>query len=81
VAIKRLNPGHVERFAREPRAIGALDRPHICSLFDIEPDYLVMEYVDGRPLEGSMETSATLRLATQSVVRLLTIEVTGQFRI
>ena len=65
VAIKRLKPGYAERFEREARAIAALNHPHICTLFDVGPDYLVMEYVEGRPLEGPMETSAALRLASQ----------------
>jgi serine/threonine-protein kinase len=65
VAIKRLKPDYAERFEREARAIAALNHPHICTLFDVGPDYLVMEYVDGRPLEGPMETGEALRLATQ----------------
>src|SRR3979411_366131 len=47
VAIK-VSPGHFsERFEREARAIAALNHPHICQLYDVGPNYLVMEYVDG----------------------------------
>ena len=50
VAIKRLNAEHSERFKREARAIAALNHPHICQLYDVGIDYLVMEYVEGTPL-------------------------------
>ena len=36
-----------ERFAREAQAIATLNHPHICTLHDVGPDYLVMEFVDG----------------------------------
>jgi len=52
VAIKFLKGAHSERFEREARAIAALNHPHICALYDIGPDYLVMEYVEGAPLKG-----------------------------
>jgi serine/threonine protein kinase len=45
VAIKRLKAEHTDRFRREARAIAALNHPRICKLFDVGPDYLVMEYV------------------------------------
>jgi len=32
------------------QAIAALNHPHICSLYDVGPDYLVMERVEGKPL-------------------------------
>jgi eukaryotic-like serine/threonine-protein kinase len=38
------------RFDREARAISALNHPNICTLYDIGPDYLVMELVEGRSL-------------------------------
>ena len=52
VAIKRLKAEHAERFGREARAIAALNHPHICQLYDVGPDYLVMEYVEGEILKG-----------------------------
>jgi serine/threonine-protein kinase len=65
VAMKRLKPGHSERFEREARAIAALNHPHICTLHDVGPDYLVMEYVEGKPLKGPLELDNALRLALQ----------------
>jgi serine/threonine protein kinase len=66
VAIKTLhNPSALERFQREARAISSLNHPHICALYDIGPDYLVMEFVDGKPLGGPMPASQALPLAVQ----------------
>jgi hypothetical protein len=34
-----------------------LKHPNICTLFDIGPDYLVMEYIDGAPPRGPLVTN------------------------
>ena len=47
VAVKRLKGQHSARFEQEARAIAALNHPHICQIFDIGPDYLVLEYIGG----------------------------------
>jgi TolB-like protein/predicted Ser/Thr protein kinase/Tfp pilus assembly protein PilF len=65
VAIKRLKAEHSERFQREARAIAALNHPHICQIYDVGPDYLVMEYVEGKPLKGPLPFDEALRLAMQ----------------
>jgi serine/threonine protein kinase len=52
-----------DRFAREALAIAALNHPHICSVYDVGPDYLVMEYVDGKPLHGPMPLGEALQTA------------------
>ena len=65
VAIKRLKAEHAERFKREARAIAALNHPHICQLYDVGPDYLVMEYVEGEILTGPVPVADALRLAVQ----------------
>jgi len=65
VAIKFLRAAHSERFQREARAIAALNHPHICTLHDIGPDYLVMEYVEGSPLHGPLKPEDALRLSLQ----------------
>ena len=36
-----------ERFEREARAVAALNHPNICQLYDVGPNYLVMELVEG----------------------------------
>src|SRR5580765_206299 len=50
VAIKTSAAAFSERFEREARAIAALNHPHICTLYDVGPDYLVMELVEGSTL-------------------------------
>src|SRR4249919_1782062 len=54
VAIKVSNAQFTERFTREARAIAALNHTNICHLYDVGPDYLVMEYVEGQTLTGPM---------------------------
>ena len=65
VAIKRSRSRFTERFEREARAVAALNHPRICTLYDIGPDYLVMEYVEGKPLEGPLPLSRALDYAFQ----------------
>src|SRR5687767_14814175 len=50
VAVKVSIEKFSERFEREARAIAALNHPNICTLFDVGPNYLVMEFVEGEPL-------------------------------
>src|SRR5712691_11366071 len=65
VAIKQLKGQHSARFQQEARAIAALNHPHICTLHDVGPDYLVMEFVEGKPLQGPLALAEALRLAIQ----------------
>ena len=65
VAIKVLQTGHSQRFEREAQAIAALNHPHICTLYDVGPDYLVMEYIDGAPLQGPLPPEQAVPLAIQ----------------
>src|SRR5882757_6846774 len=43
VAIKVSAAQFSERFEREAKAIAALNHPNICHLYDVGPNYLVME--------------------------------------
>ncbi len=65
VAIKQLKGNRADHFEQEARAIAALNHPHICHLYDIGPDYLVMEYVDGKPLQGRLPVEESVRLVTE----------------
>ena len=65
VAIKRLTGQHSERFEQEARAIAALNHPHICQIYDVGPDYLVLEYVEGQQVRGPLPIAEALRLALQ----------------
>jgi serine/threonine protein kinase/Tfp pilus assembly protein PilF len=50
VAIKVSAGQFSNRFEREARAIAALNHPHICTLYDVGPNYLVTELVEGETL-------------------------------
>jgi Tol biopolymer transport system component len=65
VAIKISTRQFSERFEREARAVAALNHPHICTLYDIGPNYVVMEYIDGAPFKGQLPPDEALRLAIQ----------------
>ncbi len=51
VAIKLSREQFTERFDREVRAVAALNHPNICTIFDVGPNYYVMELVDGPTLD------------------------------
>ena len=61
VAIKFSAERFSERFEREARAIAALNHPLICHLYDVGPNYLVMELVEGPTLAEHL-TSGPLAL-------------------
>ena len=51
VAVKVSKTEFSERFEREARAVAALNHPNIATLYDIGPNYFVMEFVDGKALQ------------------------------
>src|SRR5258706_8805489 len=65
VAIKVSAAQFSERFEREAQAIAALNHPNICQLYDVGPNYLVMEYIEGTPLKGPLPLDQALRYAAQ----------------
>ncbi len=65
VAIKRLTGPHPSRFEQEARAMSVLNHPNICQIYDVGPDYLVLEYVEGRPLPVPLPADIIVRTATQ----------------
>ncbi len=65
VAIKISNEQFTERFEQEARAVAALNHPNICTLYDVGPNYLVMEYIEGESPEGPMPLEEALRIARQ----------------
>jgi serine/threonine protein kinase len=75
VAIKTSKRAFDERYQREARAIAALNHPNVCTLYDVGPDYLVMEYVDGQSLadriaEGPLSKAEAIAIATQIAAAL-----------
>ncbi len=65
VAIKVSAQQFTERFEREARAIAALNHPNICQIYDVGPNYLVMEYIEGESPKGPMPLDEALRIARQ----------------
>jgi serine/threonine-protein kinase len=65
VAIKMLKGQHSVRFRQEARAIAAINHPQICQVYDIGPDYLVLEYIDGQTLPCPVASSEALPLAME----------------
>jgi formylglycine-generating enzyme required for sulfatase activity/tRNA A-37 threonylcarbamoyl transferase component Bud32/dienelactone hydrolase len=70
VAIKISLAQFTGRFEREARAIAAMNHPHICTLHDVGPNYLVMELVEGETLgdalkRGPLPLDQALRYAAQ----------------
>ncbi len=65
VAIKLSKTDFTDRFEREARAIAALNHPHICTLYDVGPNYLVMEHIEGAPLKGPLPVAKAVEYASQ----------------
>src|SRR5438876_6796116 len=72
VAVKILPAAFAEnaefkiRFEREARTISQLSHPHICTLYDVGENYLVMELLDGETLadrlsRGALPVSAAIQ--------------------
>ncbi len=69
VAVKTLKGPFTERFEREARAISALNHPNICTLHDVGQHegsgYLVMEYIEGKPIAGPMPVDQAVAAGIQ----------------
>src|SRR6185312_11579231 len=71
-----------DRFEREARAISALNHPNICTLYDIGPNYLGMERVEGELLSkligrGPLPLDKALSYAVQIVDALAAAHAKG----
>src|SRR5271168_5181597 len=64
VAIKTSSERFTERFEREAHAVAALNHPHICTVHDLGPNYLVMEYIEGQPPRAPMPIDEAVKYAT-----------------
>src|SRR5712691_11086389 len=65
VAIKVSAAQFSERFEREARVIASLNHPNICQIYDVGPNYLVMELVEGENLKGPLPIETALNYAKQ----------------
>jgi serine/threonine protein kinase len=75
VAIKVSAQQFTDRFEREAKVIASLNHTNICTLFDVGPNYLVMEFVEGETLSqaikrGPLPLEETLRIAGQIAAAL-----------
>ena len=76
VAIKTTHAHFSDRFEREARAISALNHPNVCTLYDVGPNYLVMELVEGETLaallkNGPLPIQTALLYASQIAAALV----------
>ena len=70
VAIKISAQQFTDRFEREAHAIAALNHANVCTLYDVGPNYLVMELVEGPTLaeriaQGPIPLAEALTIAKQ----------------
>ncbi len=70
IAIKVSAREFSDRFEREAKAISSLNHPNVCTLYDVGPNYLVMEFVEGDTLahlikQGPMPVDAVLQYGIQ----------------
>jgi serine/threonine protein kinase len=76
VAIKTTHERFSARFEREARAISSLNHPNICTLYDVGPNYFVMELVEGETIaarlkSGPLPVKTALRYASQIMAALV----------
>src|SRR5579863_5916288 len=82
VAIKVSAREFNDRFEREAKAISSLNHPNICTLYDVGPNYLVMELVEGESLaaiigRGPLPLDQALQYAIQIVDALSAAHARG----
>ena len=69
VAIKVSAEQFSDRFEQESQAISALNHPHICTLYDVGPNYMVTELVEGETLRDWLKrgprVESSIEIATQ----------------
>jgi eukaryotic-like serine/threonine-protein kinase len=70
VAIKIVSERFSERLDHEVRTIAALNHPNICTVYDVGPNYLVMEYLQGNPLTGPLPESEVIKKTEQIISAL-----------
>jgi eukaryotic-like serine/threonine-protein kinase len=74
VAIKVINESYLdsvgvepseyfERFKREAEVAGRLNHPAIAKIFDLGPNFIVMEYIDGRDLAALLQAPTPQHLS------------------
>jgi eukaryotic-like serine/threonine-protein kinase len=77
VAIKLSKEDFSDRFEREARAVAALNHPNICHLYDVGPNYIVMEFIEGAPIKPVDSTRKLLDMAAQIAEGLAAAHAAG----
>src|SRR5438045_2782621 len=70
VAIKVSAQKFNERFEREAKVVASLNHPNICALYDVGPNYIVMELVEGDEPRGPMPLEDALQICRQIAAAL-----------
>jgi Tol biopolymer transport system component len=65
VAVKVSAQEFNERFEREAKVVASLNHPNICALYDVGPNYIVMELVEGDAPKGPMPLDEALGICRQ----------------
>jgi serine/threonine protein kinase len=82
VAIKTTHEQFSARFEREARAISSLNHPNICTLYDVGPNYLVMELLEGETMaawlkRGPLPMTTAILYASQIAAALVEAHAKG----
>ncbi len=82
VALKTTHERFSARFEREARAISSLNHPNICTLYDVGPNYFVMELVEGETIAarlkgGPLPVKTALSYASQIMAALVEAHAKG----
>ena len=82
VAIKICKEAFLDRFEQESRCIASISHPNVCTLYDVGPNYLVMELVEGETLaarlkRGKLSINETIRFAAQIAEALAVAHAKG----
>src|SRR6185436_1946033 len=67
VAVKVSKDAYTERFTREARTIASLNHTNVCHLYDVGPNYIVLEYVEGAELHGPVALDEALPVIHQLI--------------
>ena len=82
VAIKICKEEFIDRFEQEARSIAVISHPNVCTLYDVGPNYLVMELVEGETLasrlkRGKLSLAETIRYGSQIAEALAVAHAQG----
>lgn len=66
VAIKICKEEFSGRFEQESHSIAAINHPNVCTLYDVGPNYLVMELIEGETLTARLKRG---RLPIEQMIR------------